>query len=109
MVWRGNVYQAKWWTLGDQPDDPVINDWETPWRLLGPVLPNDTPATTTTLPDGVYPEWVGTVVYLEGERVLWRGVAYEAKWWNEGQQPGIDVPNEWDTPWLRLEGDDVTG
>ena len=107
VVWRENVYQAKWWTLGDVPDDPVVNDWETPWRLLGPVLPTDTPATTTTVPAGIYEEWTGTVIYLEGSRVLWRGVAYEAKWWNSGEQPGIDVPNEWDTPWRALDASEI--
>ena len=37
VVWHRNVYQAKWWTLGDLPDAPVLNEWETPWTLIGPV------------------------------------------------------------------------
>src|SRR5690606_6057397 len=41
VVWQGWVYQAKWWTEGDQPDAPVKHVWETPWRYLGPVLESD--------------------------------------------------------------------
>src|SRR5688572_17703965 len=30
VVWRHNVYEAKWWTQGDTPDNPVLQAWETP-------------------------------------------------------------------------------
>ena len=60
VVWHRNVYQAKWWTRGDLPDDPVLNEWETPWNLIGPVLAGEKPVEIPTLPYGVYPEWEGT-------------------------------------------------
>ncbi|MFC3913237.1 glycoside hydrolase family 19 protein [Pseudaeromonas sharmana] len=44
--------------------------------------------------------------YGGGSEVSFNGKIYEAKWWaNAGQSPGIQVANEWDSPW-RLIGDD---
>ncbi len=34
VVWRQDVYQAKWWTRGDQPDRPVTHEWDSAWRYL---------------------------------------------------------------------------
>ena len=52
VVWRRNVYVAKWWTSGEVPDDPTLADDATPWRLIGPVLPGETPAPEPTVPPG---------------------------------------------------------
>ena len=41
VVWQGRVYEAKWWTQGNQPDAHVDHVWDTPWRYLGPVLDSD--------------------------------------------------------------------
>ena len=38
IVWHRNVYQAKWYTTGDQPDIPVASADLTPWTLIGPGL-----------------------------------------------------------------------
>jgi chitinase len=104
IVWQRNVYQAKWWTQGDQPDAPVTQEWDTPWRLVGPVLPGDRPqAEAPTLPPGTYPEWSASQAYEKGKRVLSGGHPYEAKWWTQGDAPGADVPNEWDTPWKLID------
>ncbi|HEY4992515.1 MAG TPA: chitinase, partial [Nakamurella sp.] len=46
VVWHRSVYQAKWYTLGDQPDIPVATADQSPWTLIGPVLPGDHPAPT---------------------------------------------------------------
>ena len=105
-VWRGNVYESKWWNEGEAPDAPVINEWETPWRLIGPVLPTDRPPEPpSTLPADTFDEWDGTAIYEEGTRVQYAGFGYESKWWNQGEQPGKDVPNDWDTPWLQIDAD----
>ncbi len=55
IVWHRNVYQAKWYTTGDQPDIPVATADLTPWTLIGPVLPGETPAPTPTLAGGHLP------------------------------------------------------
>jgi chitinase len=102
VVWHGNVYQAKWWNQSAVPDAPIVNEWDSPWRIIGPVLPTDRPATTTTLPEGWYPAWSAETDYAAGARVLRAGLPYEAKWHTRGAVPGADVTNPWDTPWLPL-------
>jgi chitinase len=102
IVWHGYVYEAKWWTEGDDPEAPVVNVWETPWRILGPVLAEDLVEAVRVAPDAA-PAWDGEQVYVEGDLVWLDGAVYEAKWWNEGFQPNRDVDDDADTPWRRLD------
>ncbi|EPR75291.1 Chitinase [Leifsonia rubra CMS 76R] len=106
-VWHRNVYQAKWWTRGDLPDNPVLNSWETPWTLVGPVLEGETPITMPTLPTGTYPGWDGASIYEEGDRVLFSGVPYEAKWWNQGDSPAAFSSDPDGTPWIPLTTEEI--
>jgi chitinase len=99
IVWRHNVYLAKWWTQGDQPDAPVATASQTPWTLIGPVLPGEHPQPTPTMAAGTYPAWSGTATYVAGDRVLYQGVGYQAKWYNRGSVPGIVVADPGQTPW----------
>ena len=103
VVWHRNVYQAKWYTVGDQPDLPVTTTDQTPWTLIGPVLPGDTPAPTPTLPSGTYPDWSAADVYVAGSRVLYENVGYEAKYWTQGDVPGAapTTPGQ-QSPWQPL-------
>ena len=105
VVWHRNVYQAKWYTQGDQPDLPVATADQTPWTLIGPVLPGDHPAPTPTLAPGTYPDWSATEIYVAGSRVLYQGVGYEAKYWTQGNVPGAvpQTPQE-SLPWQVLTG-----
>jgi chitinase len=103
VTWHRNVYQAKWWSRHDVPDEPVVNEWDTPWRFLGPVLPGDRPAPVIRLPEGTYPKWAARKTYVKGERVQLDGAGYEAKWWTEGDRPDRDVDAPWDSPWELLE------
>lgn len=102
VVWHHNVYQAKWWTQGDVPDNPVLQTWQTPWELIGPVLPGEKPIPQPTLPAGTYPSWTGTAVYNTGDRVLFNGIPYQAKWWNQGQSPAAASSNPDNSPWVPL-------
>jgi chitinase len=102
IVWHHNVYEAKWWTRGDLPDDPVLNAWQTPWTLVGPVLPGETPIPQPTLPAGTYPEWKGTDQYDKGDRVLFEGVPFEAKWWTQGDSPAAASSDPDSSPWTPL-------
>ena len=101
-MWHHNVYEAKWWTQGDQPDNPVLQDWQTPWTLLGPVLPGEKPVKQATLPEGTYPEWSGSAEYDTGQRILFKGAPYQAKWWNKGQSPAAASSNPDSSPWAPL-------
>lgn len=107
VVWRRQVYQAKWWTQGDVPDAPVMNEWDTPWQLLGPVLPGDRPPATTTIPPGRLPGWAGTATYEAGDRVERHGAAYEAKWWTQGDDPIRESDLTYTSPWERLTLEDL--
>ncbi len=102
VVWHGNVYEAKWWTKNDLPDNPVLQSYETPWKLVGPVLPGEKPIEQPTLPRGTYPDWAGAVVYNGGDRVLFEGVPFQAKWWNQGASPAASEANSDSSPWLAL-------
>jgi chitinase len=102
VVWEGQVYQAKWWNVGSQPNSSLKNEWDSPWRMLGPVLADDVAAPVAilvTLPPGTYPEWSLGTVYFGGEFVLFEGVGYKAKWWTRGDNPNADVDNPWESPW----------
>jgi chitinase len=102
IVWHRNVYQAKWWTQGDTPDAPVASAADTPWTLIGPVLPGEHPQPTPTLAAGTYPAWSPTTVYRAGDRVLYQHVGYQAKWYTKGDTPGITVNDPGQTPWEAL-------
>ncbi len=102
VAWHHNVYQAKWWTQGDVPDSPVLQAWETPWELIGPVLPGEKPVKQTTLPAGTYSEWSGSAAYDTNTRVLFKGVPYQAKWWNQGESPAASSSNPNASPWTPL-------
>lgn len=99
-VWRQQVYEARYWTSGIAPDTPVANPLDSPWTLIGPVLPGDTPAPLPTFPAGTYPEWDTEAVYVAGNRVQLDLVAYEAKWWTQGQRPGEPVAGG--SPWVMI-------
>jgi chitinase len=102
IVWHHNVYQAKWWTQGDAPDAPVPHSWDTPWTLIGPVLPGEHPVLAPSLPPGTYPAWSPITAYSKGAFVEYQGVGYVAKWWTQGAVPGADVLSPSDTPWAAL-------
>jgi chitinase len=107
IVWHGFVYVAKYWTQGDIPDNPVLQASETPWELVGPVLPGETPVAIPTLPPGTYTEWVGTTIYTKGERVQFDGGSYEAKWWTQGDSPQAAGENPDSSPWHRLTDNEI--
>ncbi|RYV50393.1 chitinase [Pengzhenrongella frigida] len=100
-VWHGQVFQARYWTSGFAPDTPVAAAEDSPWTLIGPVLPGDTPAPLPTLPAGSYPQWDATTAYLAGTRVQLDLVPYEAKWWSQGQTPGESVAGG--SPWVLVQ------
>lgn len=103
VTWRRNVYEAKWWSRANVPDEPVAQEWDTPWRFLGPVMSGDRPASTTTLPGGVFPAWSRAVIYVKGDRVERNGVAYEARWWNRAEEPQPQPDDPYSTPWVRVD------
>ena len=102
VVWHHNVYVAKWWTQGDVPDNPVLNSYQTPWTLVGPVLKGEKPIAQPTVPAGTYPTWSGTGQYAKGARVIFDGTPYQAKWWTQGDSPAAASSNADSSPWVPL-------
>jgi chitinase len=102
IVWHHNVYVAKWWTQGDLPDNPVLNSWQTPWQMVGPVLKGEKPIAQPTVPAGTFKSWAGQTVYQKGDRVLFDGTPYESKWWNQGESPAAASSNPDSSPWTPL-------
>ncbi|WP_447832236.1 hypothetical protein [Aeromonas salmonicida] len=47
--------------------------------------------------------------YSGGSQVSFNGKIYEAKWYaNPGQSPGVQVANEWDSPWALMGDGEAT-
>ncbi len=46
-----------------------------------------------------YPIWRTQRIYEVGDKVVWHGGVYEAKWWTQSALPDEPVANAWDTPW----------
>lgn len=107
VVWHQNVYQAKWWTTGDIPDNPVLQSWETPWQLIGPVLPGEKPIPQLELPEGTFPNWSGAKTYDTGDQILFDNIPYKAKWWTQGDSPAASSSNPDSSPWSPLTRDQI--
>ena len=103
VVWHGNVYQAKWWTQGDVPDDPVALEWETPWVLIGPVLEGESPLPQSPVPEGVVADWDPDHAYKGGEYVVLDGTVYRARWWTQGESPNASFNSPGTAPWVPLD------
>jgi chitinase len=108
VVWHHNVYVAKWWTSGDVPDNPLQNGDATPWTLIGPVLPGESPRPTPTMPAGFYPTWKINRTYHAGDRVLFEGVPYLAQWWTQGDSPATPGTLNAPSPWRPLTEREIT-
>ena len=102
VVRHGLVYQAKWYTQGQDPSMTVADPWDTPWSLVGPIGPDDKPFAPTPLPAGTYPEWSPKVLYRKGDKVLLEGLPYEARWPNQGEVPQTLLPVGPDKAWTPL-------
>ena len=88
VVWHGTVYEAKWYNQAQVPDQPVAHLWDTPWRALGPVLPEDVRAANAAANLGPR-HWASDQVYLMGDKVTDHGYIFVARWWTQGEEPAV--------------------
>lgn len=72
VVYNGVTYKAKWWTQGNRPDLGGV--WE---------------ATTAPIDDDGGVIWQAAAVYNSGDKVTYQGNKYQAKWWTQGNEPGV--------------------
>ncbi len=102
VVWHHDVYEAKWFSQGQAPDQPVPSGAPSPWSLLGPVLPGEHQPALVRLNRGTFPAWSATTVYRGGARVLYHGLPYAAKWYTRGDVPDGSLANLQQSPWVPL-------
>jgi chitinase len=102
VVADGEIYQAKWYNTGDDPQAQVQYDYQTPWELLGPVLPGDHAPHISLPPAGTYATWNISTLYQVGTKVIFEGLPYQAKWTNQGNSPEADAGNQSNSPWQPL-------
>jgi chitinase len=102
VVEHGEIYTAKWYNTGDDPAAVVQYSWQTPWELIGPVLPGDHAPVIPRLPAGTHPAWQRQAMYTAGQKVLYRGLPYQAKWANQGASPTSATANPSGAPWRPL-------
>ncbi|MGI0116187.1 carbohydrate-binding protein [Zooshikella sp. RANM57] len=46
-------------------------------------------------PPRALPQWHPHQSYRQGQRIFYRGVSYQAKWWTQGEEPGSDRWGPW--------------
>jgi chitinase len=102
VVWHGVVYTAKWSNSGVDPSATGSPNTPTPWSVVGPVVSADTAPKPVPLVTGITDEWSGTTVYVRGDKVLFAGLPYEARWSTKGDSPSTDFPIGPDEPWQPL-------
>jgi cellulose synthase/poly-beta-1,6-N-acetylglucosamine synthase-like glycosyltransferase/chitodextrinase len=98
----GEIYQARYYNTGQDPAAPVQFSYQSPWELLGPVLPGDHAPVLPKLPVGTYPAWSLRTLYQQGARVLFQGLPYRAKYVNQGASPAGQAANPSGSPWQPL-------
>jgi chitinase len=99
VVREGYVYQAKWYTQGNDPAATAAPG-TSPWELVGPVLPGEHAPKLPTLPAGTYPAWSATATYQAGDKVLRDGLPYQAKYYNQGADPLAAAEGLPTSPWM---------
>ena len=102
VVEGGEIYESKWYNSGDDPQAQVQYPWQTPWELIGPVPPGDHAPVIAKLSRGTYPAWSISAEYSAGDKVLYQGLPYEAKWSNQGVSPQSEISNPSGSPWQPL-------
>ncbi|RQG86673.1 PKD domain-containing protein [Natrarchaeobius halalkaliphilus] len=101
VVYEGSVWEAQWWTQGDEPDTE-----SGPWEELEEGGDENDNENDNDADNGEYPPWDADTVYTGGDRVVYEGYVWEATYWTQGDKPG---ESEWG-PWEEIEeyddGDD---
>ncbi|MFT3864926.1 MAG: chitinase [Solirubrobacterales bacterium] len=102
VVWQGQIYQAGWWNQGTPPGTTASDSPTGPWQPIGPVPANSTAPKLVKLDKGSNHKWSATKVYHEGDRVIFQGLPYEARWYTQGEQPLAELPSDPSAPWEPL-------
>jgi chitinase len=100
VVAAGEIYQAKWFNSANDPTAAVQYSYQTPWELIGPVLPGDhAPTIKGVIKD--LPTWDLSTSYAAGAKVAYNGLPYVARWANRGAMPVFGGAAD-QSPWQPL-------
>jgi chitinase len=102
VVWHGVVYEAKWGNAAIDPTSLGDGTTPSPWAVIGPVSPTDTPLKPVPTVTGVTAAWNPATVYSRGDRVLFEKLPYQARWSTTGDSPSTEYPIGPDDPWQAL-------
>ncbi|GIF20402.1 chitinase [Actinoplanes tereljensis] len=102
VVWHAVVYQAKWANSGVDPSATGDTSTPTPWAVIGPVTATDAAPSPSVTVTGVTATWNSTKLYGRGDRVLFGGLPYEARWTTTDSVPSTEYPIDADDPWKPL-------
>ena len=102
VVWHGVVYEAKWSNQATDPSAAGDGSTPSPWSVIGPVSPAEKAPRPSPAVTGVTAGWSATTVYARGDRVLFAGLPYEARWSTKGEAPSTEYPIGPDEPWHPL-------
>ena len=91
VVYNGKIYQALWWTKGDNPEE---QGELSPWKYIGEASGNsgnnddDNNNNNDQQQDvGDIPSWNASTAYFSGDKVVYNGKIYQALWWTKGENP----------------------
>ena len=86
VVYNGKIYQASWWTRGDNPEE---QEEVGPWKYIGQASGNDNNNNNNNdqQGDGDVPAWNSSIAYFSGDKVVYNGKIYQASWWTKGENP----------------------
>lgn len=102
VVWKGVVYEAKWANSGQDPAAAPPAGTQSAWSVIGPVSPVEKAPRPVPMVTDVSGPWTPGDVYRRGDRVLFGGLPYEAKWTTKDESPSTEFPIDADDPWKPL-------
>ena len=66
------------------------------------MVPGEGQSAIFTLPSGSYPAWAQGKAYHTGDKVLYEGLPYQAKWANQGVSPATEASDPSGSAWKAL-------
>jgi chitodextrinase len=91
VAYDGSLWEASWWTRGDEPGSSQWGPWEEVGACDdsggGDGDDGDNDGGDTGNCTGVS-DWDSGTVYTGGDQAVYDGGLYEASWWTQGDEPG---------------------
>lgn len=102
VVENGLIYQALYYNTAADSSAQAQTGAQGPWQLVGPVLAGDHPAAPVHVASGSDPAWSASTACRAGNRIVFQGEPYQAKWNNQGASPAGAQSDPYGNPWHAL-------